>query len=493
MTREQPDLAAPGQLQAAVEVLPFAVEGQRAFRALYAESRVAFWLDSSRVEPGLSRFSFLGDASGPLGEVITYSVDDDHVTIKSADGASWLEDGDIFDVLQRRLQERAVPQTNPLVPFTCGYVGYFGYELKDRCVGSLGRHRSAARDAIWAFADRLIAIDHEMRATYLLAVHAPEPVERAAAEAWLKETAIVLRCTGEVGHVSPGAAEVPQREAEASVPLFVRSPAQYLDDIGECLEQLAAGESYQICLTNKAYLPFDGSDLDLYCRLREANPAPYAAFLRFEEISVLSSSPERFLKVDLDGTVESKPIKGTAPRSNDPRVDDSACSGLSSDPKTRAENLMIVDLVRNDLGQVCDVGSVHVPALMVVESYATLHQLVSTVRGHLRPGTTAVQAAKACFPGGSMTGAPKFRAMEIIDRLETEARGVYSGALGYFSLDGRADLSIVIRAAVRVGAKLSIGAGGAIVLGSNPQDELEEMLLKAGSVLRAVGTSGHFA
>ncbi|URN13802.1 anthranilate synthase component I family protein [Streptomyces radiopugnans] len=263
----------------------------------------------------------------------------------------------------------------------------------------------------------------------------------------------------------------------------------YLERVRACLDELRAGESYEICLTTEARIPFRGDAFALYLRQRALNPAPYAAYLQAGETRVLCSSPERFLKIGEDGVAEARPIKGTAPRHRDPAEDARARDELASSPKTRAENLMIVDLLRNDLGRVCGIGSVDVPSFMNVESYTTVHQLVTTVRGRLLPGVGPVGAVRACFPGGSMTGAPKLRTMEIIGRLEDRPRGVYSGALGFIGLTGAADLNIVIRTAVAHGGALGVGAGGAVVLDSDPAAEYEEMLVKLRAPLRGLAAS----
>ena len=223
---------------------------------------------------------------------------------------------------------------------------------------------------------------------------------------------------------------------------------------------------------------------ELYRRQRAHNAAPYAAYLRCGDFSVLSSSPERFLSVDEQRNAQTKPIKGTIARGATPEEDEAAAAWLRTDEKTRAENLMIVDLLRNDLSTVSDPASVRVPVLMGVESYSTVHQLVSTVSSRLREGVSAVAAARACFPGGSMTGAPKPSTMQIIEGLEGRARGVYSGALGFVSADGSANLSIVIRTLVaHDDGTVTLAAGGAIVADSDPTAEYEEMLTKLRAAL----------
>ncbi|MGI5500740.1 aminodeoxychorismate synthase component I [Lentzea sp. CA-135723] len=451
-------------------------DAESIFLSLFGDSEHCFWLDSSRVERGLSRFSFLGDTSGPLSEVVTYRTGSGAVQVRDAHGVRDVP-GNVFDFLEQRLRERRIPETSLPFDLTGGYVGYFGYELRAEC-GAPVRHRAETPDAAWMFADRIVAVDHQEGLTYLVAVHSA--ATRDDAQAWVDRTATVL--SGLRPAVVPVAEPAPPADAEE---FLVRGQDQYLADIEECQRQLRLGESYEICLTNKLHLPFRDDDTEFYLRLRRSNPAPYAALLRLGDVSVFCSSPERFLRIERDRSVTSKPIKGTAPRDADPVRDAEIAATLASSAKTQAENLMIVDLLRNDLGRVCEVGSIDVDPYLAVESYQTVHQLVSTVHGRLKDDVSAMDCVRQCFPGGSMTGAPKLRTMEIIDGLETEARGVYSGTLGYFGLSGGTDLNIVIRTAVRVGDRLSIGAGGAIVLDSDAQEEYEEMLLKAAASLRA--------
>ncbi|MFF5963881.1 aminodeoxychorismate synthase component I [Streptomyces collinus] len=460
-----------------------AVDAEAVFSRMFAGSPRSFWLDSSLVEPGRSRFSFLGDDQGPLAEFVRYDVGAGGCEIERAGRPLRRVRASVFDYLKRQLANRRVDATGLPFDFTGGYVGYFGYEMKADC-GSANRHRSPTPDAAWLFADRVIAVDHEEGFTYAVCLAEDTPQAAREAADWLDGVLAGLSCVvterpplpGPPAPADPGAAE----------PWLVRDRATYLADIEACRQALRSGTSYEVCLTNAARLPAPPDPLEFYRTLRRDNPAPYAAFLRFGELEVAGSSPERFLRIGRDGTAEARPIKGTAPRGDGPEEDARLRDALASDAKTRAENLMIVDLLRNDLGQVCRTGTVRVSKLMATETYATVHQLVSTVQGRLREGTDAVDCVRACFPGGSMTGAPKLRTLEIIDTLETEARGVYSGALGYFGCGGGADLSIVIRTAVFADGLMHLGAGGAIVLGSDPDAEYEEMLLKTAAPMRAL-------
>jgi para-aminobenzoate synthetase len=464
----------PGTSSLVVRRLHSMPDPERAFAHLYGASPNAFWLDSSA--PGeRGRFSFMGDSEGPLAALITYDLEAGKVRVERG-GRVEVKDESIFDFLAREL-ERLRPLVADLpFGFDCGFAGYLGYELKAECDGAAA-HRASAPDAAFVFADRLIAFDHQERHTYLLAlpsVHQDCPLpegEPDAPEAWLEETGRQLESLPVLDEPAPV-------EARGS---FVprRSYGRYREDIEACKRYLTAGHSYEICLTNTFETEAEADPLELYRALRRANPAPFAAYLRFGDLAVLSSSPERFLSIDRDGAAEARPIKGTSRRAATPAEDAQLAAGLRGDEKSRAENVTIVDLLRNDLGRVCELGSVEMPELMRIESYATVHQLVSSVRGRLRSELTSVDAVRSCFPPGSMTGAPKRRTMEIIDELEGAARGVYSGAVGWFGTGGACDLSVAIRTIVLEGERASVGAGGAIVVDSDPTGELEEMLLKA--------------
>ena len=466
------------KLQLKVKRLDKLFDAERAFAHLYGRSESAFWLDSSMVDER-ARFSFMGDAGGPLAATISYDAADGEVRVERGGEIEHHQES-IFDYLSREMRRlRHISDELPF-DFNCGFAGYFGYELKADCGGS-SAHRSPQPDAAFVFADRMIAFDHVEECTYVICLIDPAGLEEA--ERWVAATSLRLASLSSLQEPEWAAA------AESREPVgfrLSRSHERYLDDIAECKRRLYEGESYEICLTNKVTADVRPDPLPLYRTLRRVNPAPFSAFLRFGETAVLSSSPERFLRVGRDRWVEAKPIKGTCRRGETAAEDVRLSEELRLGEKNRAENLMIADLLRNDLGVVCEVGTVHVPSLMHVETYETVHQLVSTVRGLLREELEPPDCIRACFPGGSMTGAPKKRTMEIIDELEGEARGVYSGAIGYLGLGGGCDLNIVIRTIVIDGESTTLGVGGAIVMQSDAEDEYQETLLKARAPMQAI-------
>jgi len=447
------------------------------FIHFYADRDYAFWLGSELGEEVRSRFIFMGAADGPHAQVISYRVKDRSLVVR-ADGRTTETNESIFDYLDRALKDKG--QASEALPFdfNCGFAGYFGYELKAETGGHLV-HASALPDAMFIFCDRMIVFDQTEATTYLVAL-TPVPLSNDA-ERWFDAVSSELptvQPAPEPGRIYPDDGKLKFR--------FTRSYESYIADIGHCLDEIVEGESYEICLTNQLHTDPIEQPLNLYRILRRANPAPQAAYLHFGEFSVLSTSPEQFLRVERDGRVSAKPIKGTVARHSDKDADEAARNALGNSEKERCENLMIVDLLRNDLGRVCQPGTIDVPKLMAVESYKTVHQLVSTVRGCLKDDKTVIDCVRAAFPGGSMTGAPKIRTLEIIDRLETEARGVYSGSIGFIGLCGGADLNIVIRTAVCTPESTSIGIGGAIVALSNAEEEFKEIVLKARALIDAI-------
>jgi para-aminobenzoate synthetase component 1 len=252
------------------------------------------------------------------------------------------------------------------------------------------------------------------------------------------------------------------------------------------VEYIHAGDCFQVNLSQRLLAPLREYPLELYGRLRELNPAPFSAYFDLGDFQILSASPERFLRVYPDGEVETRPIKGTRPRGRTPEEDAALIRDLANSPKDRAENVMIVDLLRNDIGKVCEYGSVRVPQVCEVETFRFVHHLVSEVRGKLRPGLGPLDLLAAAFPGGSVTGAPKVRAMEIIAELEPTARGPYCGCLGWIGFDGAMDTNILIRTFTAGRGWVQFPVGGGIVADSDPAREYEETLHKAAGLLRAL-------
>jgi para-aminobenzoate synthetase len=476
-----PSTAERGELELRMREVEGQAPTELVYERLFADAETSFWLDSADAPTWLAQCSYMGTTAGPDRCVATYDVDSGEIALERG-GVETTEHKSIFDYLDRELKRIAVePPEGIERGLVGGYVGYLGYELKADC-GSPNVHSSDMPDAAMMLANRVVAVDHTRNKTYLFALCRGEDPE---AELWLDAALDLI----EAAIADPPAERplAPPSEPGGHVSFQSgRGQARYLADIEKSQEELLAGESYEVCLTDQFSTEASPEPFDLYRQLRRSNPSPFAAFLRFGEYAVVSSSPERFISVDRERQVMARPIKGTISRVADRAEDEARRAELAEDEKTYAEHLMIVDLLRNDLGVVCDVDSVEVPDLMVIEPYATVHQMVSTIVGRLAADRSPVECVRSCFPGGSMTGAPKERTMEIIDDLEAEARGVYSGSIGYFGADGHTDMNIVIRTIVMRPGRTTIGAGGAIVMQSDPQEEFDEILLKARAPMAAI-------
>ena len=358
------------------------------------------------------------------------------------------------------------------LPFTGGALGYFAYDLARRFEKLPTRAVDADKMPEMAVGiyDWALVVDHLDKRSWLVS-----PGRRVEThERWHE---LEARFT----------APPPER---ARVPFCITKPLTsnlsreaYAYAFSRVIDYINAGDCYQINLAQRFSAPAAGDPWLAYQALRVSNPAPYAAYFNTPQAQILSASPERFLKL-VRGNVETKPIKGTRPRAGHPRVDAELAAALHASSKDRAENVMIVDLLRNDLSKNCEPGSVRVPRLFEIESFATVHHLVSTVTGTLRQGRDALDLLRGCFPGGSITGAPKFRAMQIIEELEPQRRNVYCGAIGYISSDGNMDLNIAIRTLVYSGGEVRFWAGGGIVADSQLEDEYQETFDKAAAMLR---------
>jgi para-aminobenzoate synthetase component 1 len=446
-----------------VSEIPYRADSADLFEVL-ADRPWAVFIDSGRPRASGGRYDIL--AADPCATLCTFG---DVTEIRDRNGTRH-DDGDPFALLREALGPVA-PATSGL-PFTGGALGWFGYDLGRRIEALPARavDAEALPDMAVGIYDWALVVDHVARRSWLVgAGRDPETRRR-----WWSL----------------------QRLFSRPRPARPRAPFRVLGRVGCNLDRadygaafakvkayIRAGDCYQVNLARRFAAPAAGDGWSAYRRLRQLNPAPFAGFLTTPHGQVLSSSPERFLAVR-DGRVETRPIKGTRPRGDTPEGDSALARELSLSAKDRAENLMIVDLLRNDLGRVCRPGSVRVPALFAIESYATVHHLVSTVTGELAAGRDAIDLLRACFPGGSITGAPKIRAMQIIEELEPHRRGVYCGSIAYVGHDGAMDSNIAIRTLVYNQGVMRCWAGGGIVDDSREHDEFQETLDKAAAMLR---------
>ena len=440
-------------------------------------------LDSSSANGHGGRYSYL--SADPF---LTVRSRGHRVELAGPAGRTVVE-ADPFELLRCLLSRYAFAQSPELPPFLGGAVGYFGYDL-GRLLESLPATNpadGALPELDAGFYDWVLAADHLSGESWLVATGLPAGTG-AAARARLAEIEARLDAPAKSSREPEGSKEA--GKAPDRQPLRFRSNvgrADYLKAVRRAKEYIAAGDIYQVNLSHRLEGEWRGSAWPLYERLREASPVSYGAYLDLGDSKVLSASPELFLRLD-GGRVQTRPIKGTRPRGMTPEEDRMLGAELLSSEKDRAENLMIVDLLRNDLGKVCRVGSVQVPELFGLEGDSNVWQMVSTVSGELRFGLGAVDLLRACFPGGSVTGCPKIRAMEIIEELEPARRGVYCGSIGYLSFSGAMGTSIVIRTLVLQRGKVHLQVGGAVVSDSDPEAEYGETLAKSRAAVHALGT-----
>ena len=495
-----PELSTRRGLRLRAERIDAAPDPARLFDALYGRSPNAVWLDSSLHGTGAdggggegaerSRFSILADDGGSYGQSVQHRSGRTEVRVGNATVRT---EGGFFRWLDGAWGRRALrgPAGYPC-EFTLGWLGYLGYELKRETGGS--DVAASLPDASLIFAGRAVVLDHRERTVWLLALESPDAGDWLAGAGAAVAAAATGPDTGNPGAGSdPGTA--PDLDFSALDFSARDTEAAYKSKIAAAQHEITEGNSYEVCLTTALTATAPAGQLDswqVYLALRRRNPAPFASYLRLADVTVASTSPERFLRIAADGAMRAEPIKGTRRRAPDAARDELLRHELETSAKDRAENIMIVDLLRNDLSHFAVPGSVSVSRLCAIESYATVHQMVSTIDAQLRPGMPRAEAVAACFPAGSMTGAPKVSTMAILDRLEAAPRGVYSGAIGYFSLSGATDLAVAIRTLVAAagadqGTTLSLGVGGAITADSSPQEEYEEIRTKAFGVLSALG------
>ena len=424
----------------------------------------AVFLDSGRPRTSSGRFDIL--TADPY---LTLATRGAVTEIRSGEGVS-LSPDDPFDILRNSLGETITPISG--LPFRGGAIGWFAYDLGRRLERLPIRALDAEQipDMAVGIYDWALVVDHHREKAWLVGAGRDPRTQRRWAD-------LVSLFSSPPPAPARGAFQV------LSPPLPNMTRQEYGRAFDRIKSYILEGDCYQVNLAQRFAVSASGDAWAGYRELRRLNPAPFSTYLSTPFAKVLSSSPERFLELR-QGRVETKPIKGTRPRGDTPEADAYLAAELAGSTKDRAENLMIVDLLRNDLGRVCSPGTVRVPKLFDLENYATVHHLVSTVTGRLAPGEDAASLLRACFPGGSITGAPKIRAMEIIEELEPQRRGVYCGSLGYLGFDGGMDTNIAIRTLVHSAGTVRFWAGGGIVHDSNVDEEYQEIFDKAAPLLR---------
>ena len=449
----------------------------------------SFFLDSGINPFGLGRYSFIG--SDPF---LVFSSHGGYIQLVSHDDRISLR-GTPFDILREQLNRYKIGGSPYPVPFVGGAVGYFGYDLCHfvENLPAITIDDLMLPDCCMAFYDSVVAYDHVENRVYAIASGLPD-VDRVRRERKARQridelTYLVCRNSSNNNAKRAKGISSQSRFADVSNSVELHSNFtrdEYLQAVENAIEYIANGDIFQVNLSQRFESDLTIDPYDLYLQLRDINPSPFACYLNFGDVTVAGASPERFLHLG-GNMVETRPMKGTRPRGCSPVEDDMLAAELLKSEKDHAENIMIVDLERNDLGKVCEYGSVKVRDLCTLEKYATVFQLTSTVAGRLREDKDRIDLLKAAFPGGSVTGAPKVRAMEIIDELEPTRRGIYTGSVGYLGFDGCMDLNIVIRTFVIKGNRVYFQVGGGIVSDSDPEAEYQETLDKARALMEALG------
>ncbi|MBT3363553.1 MAG: aminodeoxychorismate synthase component I [Chloroflexi bacterium] len=463
------------QNQPIIDEIKTSLTAPEAFE-LFRDRPYSFYLDSGMDEKKLGRYSFMG--SDPF--IILRSRGSDIELIRGEQVESLK--GNSFDVLGELLAKYKIEIDVLPVPFAGGAVGYLAYDLCHfiERLPSTAVNDLDLPECYMGFYDAAVAYDHQENKVYIISTGFPEQgvAQESRKSARLNELKEILS-----GSVSSNG------EANKEISVDIQgnfTHQQYLDAVQACREYIMAGDIFEVNLSQRFDTDLPIHSYELYRRLRAINPAPFACYLGFDGVDIVSASPERFISLAGD-MVKTRPIKGTRPRGATPAEDEAISKELTNSYKDRAENVMIVDLERNDLGRVCRYGTVKVTELLVLEKYATVFQLVSTVQGRLCEGKNCIDLLKATFPGGSITGAPKVRSMEIIDELEPTRRSVYTGNVGYIGFNGDLDLNIAIRTFIVKDGRAYFQVGGAITYDSDPQSEYIETLDKAKALLEALG------
>lgn len=467
-------------MQPLIESLPFLPDGPNLFEAL-DDGRTACFLDSALVHESLGRYSFIG-----IDPFLLFSAKGELCQIEIPGQKPYLIKGNPFNQLDRLINQYSdsAPAAFPLA--RGGAVGYFSYDL-GRLLEKLPDQTKddlQLPECRFAFYDGGVVLDHMQKQAYLVSTGLP--LRGDAARRRAKKRLNYWRSLLNSPYLKQSAQTERQEKCRGSHLQVNFTREEYCQAVRSALEYIAAGDIYQVNISQRFTAQLLTEPWELYRRLRYLNPAPFAAFLRFPEVIVASSSPERFLLVEND-YVETRPIKGTRPRGRTSAEDSVLKNELINSEKDRAELLMIVDLERNDLGRVCLTGTVETPELHCLETYATVYHLVATVTGQLPDNKNIFDLLPAVFPGGSITGAPKIRSMEIIEELEPVRRSIYTGSLGYIDFAGKADLNIVIRTFILKGNQAYFQVGGGIVADSQPESEYQETLDKARALLSTLG------